>query len=250
MAENFFVLGQTETAATTLTTLYTVPSNTKAIVSTLMACNKGAATTIRVAIRPAGAGIADAHYVYYDLAVAAADTFAATVGITLDETDVVTVYAASADVSWSLFGTEVDNTTPGITASEVDRLYLTFLATLAAAWTNMPAAETEFGGQQRRLIADLDQYEEVRIIVNKNAVAGAASSQLRGQYSTDSGGSWNAFDGATGPAVAVNFVSGVASSGWVTMAGAAQADVQIRIVGIDGDGALDPSFSIIALEFR
>lgn len=102
-----FICKQSNPSATTLTTLYTVPAATETVVSTIMACNRsGTGTTIRIAVRPAGAGISNEHYLYYDLALAGNDTFAATIGMTLSTTDVVSVYANDATVSFNLFGQE------------------------------------------------------------------------------------------------------------------------------------------------
>lgn len=101
------VLGQSNPSATTLTSLYTVPSATSAIGSTLAICNLGVSTTFRVAVRPAGAAIANAHYIVYDNYVNAGDTIFLTLGITLAATDVVSVYAGTANVTFNLFGSEV-----------------------------------------------------------------------------------------------------------------------------------------------
>ena len=43
---------------------------------------------------------------YYDLPLAANDTFAATLGVTLGTTDKVRVYASTANLSFNLFGQE------------------------------------------------------------------------------------------------------------------------------------------------
>ena len=108
MANAYKVLGQVEPDATTLTTLYTVPASTSTIVSKLMCCNKASASgTVRVAVRPAGAVVADKHYIVYDLAVSANDTLEVVGGLTLATTDVLSVYASSADWSFSAFGVEV-----------------------------------------------------------------------------------------------------------------------------------------------
>jgi len=50
--------------------------------------------------------LANAHYLYYDVQLQAGDSFAATIGVTLAATDVVTAYASTADLSFSLFGEE------------------------------------------------------------------------------------------------------------------------------------------------
>ena len=108
MASTYKVLGQVNPAATTLTTLYTVPSLTQAVASTLSICNQGLiSTTVRVAIRPAGAAIDPKHYIVYEAPVAANDTLFLTIGVSLATTDVVSVYAGTANVSFNLFGTEV-----------------------------------------------------------------------------------------------------------------------------------------------
>ena len=107
MATTYKVLGQSSPSATTNTTLYTVPSATSAVASTLVVCNRGVSTLFRVAIRPAGATLADEHYIVYDNYVNQYDSVFLTLGITLATTDVVTVYASSANLSFSLFGSEI-----------------------------------------------------------------------------------------------------------------------------------------------
>lgn len=101
------VLGQANPAAITATTLYTVPSAKSAVVSTLVVANLSAtAATYRIAIRPAGAALANTHYIAYDVALSANDSTALTLGITLATTDVITVYASTANVNFTAFGDE------------------------------------------------------------------------------------------------------------------------------------------------
>jgi len=108
MSTALSVLGQSAPLAATLTTLYTVPSSTSVSTSSIVVCNRSAtATSFRVAIRPAGAGISDEHYIYYDVAIPGNDTFIATVGISLATTDVFSVYSTLATVSFSLFGQQI-----------------------------------------------------------------------------------------------------------------------------------------------
>jgi glucose-6-phosphate dehydrogenase assembly protein OpcA len=108
MATTYKVLGQSNPSATTATTLYTVPASTSTVVSTISICNQaGSAASYRIAVRPAGATLAAQHYLAYDIAIAANDTTALTLGITLATTDVVTVYASSATLSFSAFGSEI-----------------------------------------------------------------------------------------------------------------------------------------------
>ena len=107
MATVYKVLGQSNPAATTNTTLYTVPAATSAVVSTLSITNLGVSTTFRVAVRPAGASIANQHYIVYDSTINAGASVYLTLGVSLATTDVVTVYAGTATLAFSLFGSEV-----------------------------------------------------------------------------------------------------------------------------------------------
>lgn len=89
-------------------TLYTVPALTSTVVSTITICNQTSSQqTYRIAIRPAGASIAAAHYVAYDVPIQANDTTALTLGITLATTDVITIYASSTSMSFAVFGSEI-----------------------------------------------------------------------------------------------------------------------------------------------
>jgi hypothetical protein len=108
MAINYKVLGQSAPSATTPTALYTVPSATETVVSTLFVCNRGVtAGTFRISVRPDGATQADEHYIAYDISIDANATIPFTTGITIDASDVLTVYASTGDMSFSAFGSEI-----------------------------------------------------------------------------------------------------------------------------------------------
>jgi hypothetical protein len=108
MPNVYKVLGQVAPSATTATTAYTVPSATEAVLSTIVVCNRASsAGTYRIAIRPDGATLANSHYVAFDIAIAANDSTALTLGITVNAADVITVYASSADMTFSIFGSEI-----------------------------------------------------------------------------------------------------------------------------------------------
>lgn len=108
MAITYKVLGQSAPSATTATDVYTVPSATQAIISTIFVCNRGTATgTYRIAIRPAGETLANKHYIAYDVTLPGNDGTTITSGITLGATDVVTVYASTADFSFNISGSEI-----------------------------------------------------------------------------------------------------------------------------------------------
>ena len=108
MANVYKVLGQSAPAATTDTALYTVPSATEAVISTIVIANRAAtAGSFRLAVRPNGASIANQHYLAYDVPIAANDSTTLTLGITVDAADVITVRASSADMSFNAFGSEI-----------------------------------------------------------------------------------------------------------------------------------------------
>lgn len=108
MATAYKVLGQSAPSAASATTLYTVPSATDTIVSTINVANTSAnQDTIRIAIRPAGASLATQHYIAYGVPLASGAVLTLTIGATLDATDVITVYSTNGTSSFSAFGSEI-----------------------------------------------------------------------------------------------------------------------------------------------
>jgi hypothetical protein len=118
MATNYKVLAQTGSSgntgngaatltATTNTNLYTAPASTQTVVSTLVIANQAAsAATYRIGIRVAGAAVALHQYIAYDVSIAANDSTALTLGITLGAADQVFVYASAATLTFTMFGNE------------------------------------------------------------------------------------------------------------------------------------------------
>ena len=108
MATTYKVLGQVAPDATTATTLYTVPADTQAVISTLVVANRSASVaSYRIAVRPAGATLSNEHYIAYDVTVGASDSTTLTLGLTLAATDLISIYASSADTSFNVFGSEI-----------------------------------------------------------------------------------------------------------------------------------------------
>lgn len=108
MAEVYKILGQSNPAATTMTTLYTVPGSTSVVVSSVVICNQaGTAGTFRLSLDQGGDGDGAKDYLYYDQALDANTTFIVTLGITLGAGDLVRIYASSANMSFNIFGTEI-----------------------------------------------------------------------------------------------------------------------------------------------
>lgn len=70
MPTTYKVLGQVNPSATTATTLYTVPSATQTVISTITVANlAGSAATYRISMRPAGAAQTNAMYIAFDVTV-------------------------------------------------------------------------------------------------------------------------------------------------------------------------------------
>jgi len=108
MANTYKVLGQSAPAATTATTLYTVPSATEAVISTIVVANRAStAASFRLSVRPNNATQANQHYLAFDVPIAGNDSTTLTLGITIDAADVITVYGSTANLSFNAFGTEI-----------------------------------------------------------------------------------------------------------------------------------------------
>ena len=98
------ILGQSAPAATTNTTVYTVPASTLAVVNISVVNRGGSAATVRVALS-AAATPNDDEWIEYNTSVGATSVLERT-GVVLDETKNVVVYASSADTSVSVYGLE------------------------------------------------------------------------------------------------------------------------------------------------
>jgi len=95
------VIAQSAPTAATATTLYT--ASNAVIVSTLQVANTGgAADTIRIAVRPAGATLANQHYIAYGVQVPSGSFLSLQGGLTLANTDVITVYSTTGTSSFSV----------------------------------------------------------------------------------------------------------------------------------------------------
>lgn len=108
MATTTYLTKQSAPSATTATTLYTVGAGAKTVCSALHVCNRSATpATFRVAIRLLGAVLANQHYMYYEVPIGANDAFSVREGWLLNATDVVEVYASTANLTFTLFVQEV-----------------------------------------------------------------------------------------------------------------------------------------------
>ena len=109
MPTAYKILAQSNPAATTETTLYTVPSATSTVVSTISIANlTGTAATYRIAVRPSADGsTTNKHWIVYGATVAASDSTMLTLGVTLTAGDKIQVFASTANLSFNAFGSEI-----------------------------------------------------------------------------------------------------------------------------------------------
>lgn len=109
MAQTILSPIQSAPGAATLTTAYTVPANKAAVISTITVCNRSATpTSFRIAVSPNGAAISNEHYLFFDTPIQGNETLMYTVGLTMDETDLLRVYATLATLSFNFFPIEND----------------------------------------------------------------------------------------------------------------------------------------------
>jgi hypothetical protein len=121
------------------------------------------------------------------------------------------------------------------------------------AWTNMPAAETQFRSntdERDAVQKDLTYASQARFMVPV-IVAGATGSKLYLKYSTDNGATHNvlAATAAQGE-IPLDGALAFKKTNWFDLAAGAKADVLVMLFGSGGDAALDPNFGIITVEFR
>lgn len=109
MAFGYKILGQAAPSDTSNADLYTVPSSTEAIVSSISVANVTATdATYRVFVRDGGVSAAAGNALSYDVTATANTTTIISAGITLSAGDIISVRSSTADaITFMAFGTEV-----------------------------------------------------------------------------------------------------------------------------------------------
>jgi hypothetical protein len=108
MTTSYKVLGQSAPAATSNVDVYAVPASTQAVISTIVVANRATTTgSFRIAVRPNGAGLANQHYIAFDVPILGNDSTTLTLGITAAAGTIITARASSASMSFNVFGTEI-----------------------------------------------------------------------------------------------------------------------------------------------
>tara|TARA_X000001036_G_scaffold399704_1_gene403558 strand:- start:348 stop:668 length:321 start_codon:yes stop_codon:yes gene_type:complete len=99
------ILGQNALAATTNTTVYTVPASTHAVVNvSVVNRNSSAAATVRLALSATGSP-SNAEYIEYDVSVPKNGVLERT-AISLNASKNIVAYTSGSDVSVSVYGIE------------------------------------------------------------------------------------------------------------------------------------------------
>jgi len=107
VADTYKVLSQTNPAAATLTDSYTCPAATQTIVSSITVCNRSATpTSFRISVAINGAADNNVQYIAFDVPIGANEAIAFTLGITIDATDVIRVFATLATLTFNIYGVE------------------------------------------------------------------------------------------------------------------------------------------------
>jgi hypothetical protein len=129
-------------------------------------------------------------------------------------------------------------------------------------WSNKPALLLPFGfgappvssGERISKWIDLRQFTEFRMVVYVAAPGVDANSKIGAQF--ENGGSFYGLDNDTLDTISDNAISDNVTntsqrSAWNSIAAAARVeDCQVRIVGEGGDGAADPSYRRLEIQFR
>lgn len=108
MPTTYKILGQAAPSATTETDLVTVAASSQNIVSTICIANRSTTVaTFRISSSAAGAATTNKDYIVYDANIGANQSIYLTIGCTLATTDKIRVYASTANLSFTAFGSVI-----------------------------------------------------------------------------------------------------------------------------------------------
>lgn len=110
MANTYKILGQANPSTTANANLYTVPSGTATVVSSLVIANTtNTDATAHVFVRQAGSPATSSNEILHNVIIAASSTAAFTLGITMGAGDIITVRSDTANaIAFHAFGSEVN----------------------------------------------------------------------------------------------------------------------------------------------
>jgi len=111
MPQSFKRLGAINPSVNTQTNVYVVPASTEAVISTIAICNQGASNaSYSIIFSPAStfaSPASEVNFVVRGAVVPAADTIFLTLGLTANAGSIISANTSNANVSISIFGSEV-----------------------------------------------------------------------------------------------------------------------------------------------
>jgi hypothetical protein len=109
MAETLKILGQAAPADTNNADLYTVPSSTQTVISTIAIANTAASSALgRIFVVPSAGSASTANAIVYDYSFDGNSTVTLTLGITLAAADKIIVRSGTANaLTFHAFGSEI-----------------------------------------------------------------------------------------------------------------------------------------------
>jgi hypothetical protein len=110
MAKEYKILGSVAGSGnlSTYNTLYSVPENKSAVVSTITLCNEtNSSITYRLGVSNSANTPTSGNFLSYGATIAANDTVALTLGLTLESGKFLRVSSSSASASMFAFGSEI-----------------------------------------------------------------------------------------------------------------------------------------------
>jgi hypothetical protein len=97
------------TASTgTYATLYTTPSATQAVISSIVICNQASSdVTVRIGLTTSAGTPTAAQFLVYDAVIAGNDTIALTLGVTMDASKFLRISSSANTCSFSAYLSEI-----------------------------------------------------------------------------------------------------------------------------------------------
>jgi D-serine deaminase-like pyridoxal phosphate-dependent protein len=108
MPTDYKILGQIAPTAAGTSVLYTVPTGSTAVLSTIAVTNRQASVgTYSIWVGRAGAAVAASNQFAASVVIAPNDTVGLTLGVSMSASDVVRVQPSSACITFHAFGAEI-----------------------------------------------------------------------------------------------------------------------------------------------
>jgi hypothetical protein len=108
MPTSYKVLAQGLTTANSATTLYTVPSSTQTVISTITVTNlESAPANYSMRVKVNNAANDDKQFIFLDNPLSGSETNVISAGITLGTGDVISIIGTTSLISINLYGSEI-----------------------------------------------------------------------------------------------------------------------------------------------